>query len=45
MSHAEMVGERNVDDVIQNLFVNNDIEYIHARNAEYGCFIAQIERA
>ena len=45
MSHAEMVGERGVDEVIQNLFVNKDIEFIHARNAEYGCFIAKIERA
>lgn len=45
MVHAELLGERNVEDLIESLFNNSDIEYIHARNAEPGCFIAKIERA
>jgi len=45
MVHAELVGDRDVDEVIDRLFENLKIEFIHARNAEYGCFIAKIERA
>ena len=45
MIHAELVGERDVEELIEKLFADRDIEFIHARNAAYGCFITRIERA
>ena len=46
MVFAELVGERDVDEMIENVFdERSDIEYLHARNAEAGCFICKIERA
>ena len=45
MVFAELVGDRDVDDVIERTFNDRaDIEYLHARNAEAGCFICKIER-
>ena len=44
MIYAELVGERNPEEVIEQLFERPEIEFLHARNSEYGCFIAKIER-
>jgi len=45
MIGAALVGEREVEEVIAALFENRETSCIHARNAEFGCFIAHIERA
>lgn len=46
MVFAELVGDRDVDEMIEQVFdERSDIEYLHARNAEAGCFICKIERA
>ena len=46
MVFAEMVGDRDVDEVIERVFDERaDVGYLHARNAEAGCFICKIERA
>lgn len=42
---AEMVGEREVERVIVELFENQEIAYLHARNLAYGCFMFAIARA
>jgi len=45
MVFAELVGDRDVDEMIERVFGERpDIEYLHARNAEAGCFICKIER-
>src|SRR5215208_7169550 len=45
MVFAQLVGERDVDEMIDDIFdERSDIEYLHARNAEAGCFICKIER-
>lgn len=45
MVFAELVGTRDVDEMISRIFdERSDIEYLHARNAEAGCFICKIER-
>ena len=44
MTRAVLVGDKDVDEVINKLFENPAIKTLHARNAEYGCFIAKIER-
>lgn len=41
---AEVVGERDVERVIAELFENEATTYLHARNLAYGCFMFQIER-
>ncbi len=41
---AEAVGQRVVEDVIREMFANPAIEYIHARNLGYGCFMFRINR-
>jgi hypothetical protein len=41
---AEVVGERQVERVIADLFENQAITYMHARNLAYGCFMFRIER-
>jgi hypothetical protein len=41
---AEVVGERNVECVIAELFESQAITYLHARNLAYGCFMFRIER-
>ena len=46
MVFAELVGKRDVDEMIKQIFdEHDDIEYLHARNAEPACFICKIERA
>ena len=44
MVDGELVGDRAVEDVIGSLFERPEIEYLHARTATVGCFIARIER-
>jgi hypothetical protein len=41
----EGVENADVEGAIERLFAYPDIEYIHVRNAEAGCFIARVERA
>jgi hypothetical protein len=46
MVFARLVGDHDVDELISRIFAErDDIEYLHARNAEAGCFICKIERA
>ena len=42
---GELVGDRAVEDVIANLFDSREVDYLHARTATVGCYIARIERA
>ena len=45
MVFAELVGDRDVDEMIESIFAERaDIEFLHARNAEAGCFICKIAR-
>ena len=42
---TKLVGKNDVDDLINEIFESNpDVEYLHARNAEAGCYICKIER-
>jgi hypothetical protein len=45
MAGAELVGGRPVEEVIEGLFENPAVKYLHARTATVGCYIARIERA
>jgi hypothetical protein len=46
MVFTQLVGDDDVDDLIVRVFDENpNINYLHARNAEAGCFICKIERA
>ena len=42
---GELVGDRAVEDVIANLFESREVNYLHARTATVGCYIARIDRA
>jgi hypothetical protein len=43
---TELVGERDVDDLIKIIFEKHpEVEYLHARNAKACCYICRIERA
>ena len=42
---AELVGERVVEDVIEELLENPRVSFIHARNSTYGCYMFQINRS
>jgi len=45
MVFSELVGDRDVDTMIERIFDSNtEVEYLHARNAQAGCFICKIER-
>lgn len=44
MVNGELVGDRPVEEVIENLFLDPQVRYLHARTATVGCFIARIER-
>jgi hypothetical protein len=45
MIFTKLVGDNDIDLLITEIFKNKkDIEYLHARNAEAGCFICKIER-
>ena len=41
----ERVQEGKVEEAIERVFSLPAVEYIHVRNLEAGCFIAQVERA
>jgi hypothetical protein len=46
MNYTKLVGDRDVDEMIERIFERHpEVEYLHARNAEAGCFICKIERA
>ena len=46
MVFSELVGDRDVDQMIGSIFEERaDIEFLHARNAEAGCFVCKIVRA
>lgn len=45
MVFSELVGDSDVDEMIEQIFDSNtEVEYLHARNAQAGCFICKIER-
>ncbi len=45
MVHTELVGDKDVDELIRSIFeAKPEVDYLHARNAEAGCFICKIER-
>ena len=45
MVFSELVGDQDVDAMIERVFTEEpDVEYLHARNAQAGCFICKIER-
>jgi hypothetical protein len=41
----EYVADGNVDQSIERLFARGEVDYIHARNTEAGCYDFRIERA
>jgi hypothetical protein len=41
----EYVADGNVSEAIERLFGRGDVDYIHARNTEAGCYGFRIERA
>lgn len=46
MVFTKLVGKSDVDELIVQIFEENpNVEFLHARNAEAGCFICKIERA
>ncbi len=46
MVFTRLVGDADVDQLIPEIFQeHNEVSYLHARNAEAGCFICKIERA
>lgn len=44
MIGGELVGDRPVEEVIETLFSDAGVKYLHARTATVGCYIARIER-
>ena len=45
MVFTKLVGHEDVDELIRSIFeTHSEVEYLHARNAEAGCFICKIER-
>ena len=44
LADARLESGDDADDTIRAMFLNPDISYIHAHNAAYGCFAAQIDR-
>jgi hypothetical protein len=43
---TKMVGDRDVDEMISEIFAENPgVTYLHARNSQACCFICKIERA
>jgi hypothetical protein len=46
MVFTQLVGDDDVDELISAvLSSHSEIDYLHARNAEAGCYICKIERA
>ena len=44
MLDADVVQGAEVETVIQRMFGNADVEFIHAHNAKQGCYSARIDR-
>jgi len=45
MMFSELVGAQDVDELIESIFDDEpEVVYLHARNAQAGCFICKIER-
>jgi Protein of unknown function (DUF1203) len=45
MKVSRLVGDQDVDELIQKIFEERpEVEYLHARSAEAGCYICKIER-
>ena len=45
MVFTSLVGDRDVDELIASVFAQHpEVDYLHARNAEAGCYICRIER-
>jgi len=45
MVHTELVGDKDVDDLIVEIFNRRpNVAYLHARNAEACCYLCKIER-
>lgn len=44
MVDADVVDGQSVEGLIERLFTNPDIAYIHAHNARQGCFSGRIDR-
>ena len=42
---ADVIDGREVEALIERMFANQRIEYIHVHNAKPGCFAARIDRA
>src|SRR5689334_9053380 len=42
---ADVVEGRNVEPLIERMFANRKVEYIHVHNAKPGCFAARVDRA
>ena len=46
MVYSKLVGDRDIDEMIVEIFnIRPEVSYLHARNAEAGCYICKIERA
>jgi len=45
MLDADVVEGQEVERLIERLFVNADVAYIHAHNARQGCYSGRIDRA
>lgn len=45
MVYSRLVGDADVDELIREIFAAQpDVDYLHARNAEAGCYICKIVR-
>lgn len=45
MNFTKLVGDNDVDEMIGEIFLTHPkVAYLHARNAEAGCYICRIER-
>ncbi|MFA6440144.1 MAG: DUF1203 domain-containing protein [Bacteriovoracaceae bacterium] len=46
MVHTQLVGNNDIDELIVSIFAaNKNVDYLHARNSEAGCYICKIERS
>ena len=44
MLDADVVDGELLEPVLQNLFDNRDIDYVHLHNAKPGCYAARVDR-
>jgi len=45
MLDADVVEGAQMEAVIERLFANSDVSYIHVHNAKQGCYSGRIDRA